>query len=424
MNNPRQIAADALLKIEIDKAYSNIILNNFLTISDLSNVDKALCTSIFYGVLDRKITLDYVIKKFITSPIKKIKPYTLTVLRCAIYQIMFMEKIPVSATVNEAVKLIKQSNESYNSGFVNGVLRSFLREGISLPNGNDINSISIMYSCPAQIVTTLIRDLGLDNAKKFLENSLSTPPTFIRVNTNKITSEKLSIMLRNHHISSIKTKTPNALSLINLKNIEQIDEFKNGLFHVEDLSCQQALDALDIKIDSRVLDVCAAPGGKTFTASQLSYLGQVISCDLYEHRVRLIEDGAKRLELKNIETHVQDATEFNGHFGLFDRVICDVPCSGLGVIRRKPDIKYKNTGQFDDLVCIQKKILVNALKYLKSGGKLLYSTCTLNSNENRNVVDFVLENGSDFELIYEHTYLPHLDSGDGFYAAVIRKKEW
>lgn len=423
MNNPRQLAAEALLKIELDKAYSNLTLNSFLSNSQLSSADKALSTSIFYGVLDRKITLDYVIKKFITTPIKKIKPYTLTVLRCGIYQIMYMDRVPNSAVVNESVNLIKQSGEAFNSGFVNGVLRSFLREGVTLPTGNDINSISVTYSCPSQIVSMLIRDLGTRNTKKFLENSLETPPTFVRVNTNKTTPQELSQILKTCDISSNIVNVPNALSLSNLKNIEQIEAFNRGLFHIEDLSCQQALEALDIKPDSKILDLCAAPGGKTFTAAQMTHLGTVFSCDLHEHRVKLIENGAKRLQLNNIEAYVQDATEFNNQFGLFDRIICDVPCSGLGVIRRKPDIKYKNINDFDDLISIQRNILINALKYLKNDGKLLYSTCTLNSNENREVVDFALTD-TDYEIIFEHTFLPHIDGGDGFYAAVIRKKEW
>ena len=423
MNNPRKLAADALIKIEVDKAYSNLTLNNVLSKTQLSSADKSLCTSIFYGVLDRKITLDYVIKKFISTPIKKIKPYTLTVLRCGIYQIMYMDRIPNSAVVNESVKLIKQSNEPYNSGFVNGVLRNFLRDGITIPTGNDINSISVAYSCPAQIVSILIRDLGIENTKKFLESSLDVPPTFIRVNTNKTNTQELSQKLLDYGIASKEVDVPNTLSLSNLKNIENINEFTNGLFHVEDLSCQQALQFLDLKPDSRVLDVCAAPGGKTFTAAQTSYNGQVISCDLHEHRVKLIENGAKRLNLNNVKACVQDGTEFNEQFGLFDRIICDVPCSGLGVIRRKPDIKYKNISDLDELINIQKKILVNSLKYLKAGGKLLYSTCTLNSNENRDVVNFALK-GTDFKVVYEHTFLPHIDGGDGFYAAVITKKEW
>lgn len=423
MNNPRKLAADALLKIEVDKAYSNLTLNNVLSKTQLSSADKSLCTSIFYGVLDRKITLDYVIKKFISTPIKKIKPYTLTVLRCGIYQIMYMDRIPNSAVVNESVNLIKQSNESYNSGFVNGVLRNFLRDGITIPTGNDINSISVAYSCPAQIVSILIKDLGIEDTKKFLENSLEVPPTFIRVNTNKTNTKELSQNLLDYGVTSKEVDVPNTLSLSNLKNIENINEFTNGLFHVEDLSCQQALQSLDIKPDSRVLDVCAAPGGKTFTAAEMANLGEIISCDLYEHRVNLIKNGAKRLKLNNVKTYVQDATEFNEQFGLFDRIICDVPCSGLGVIRRKPDIKYKNINDLEDLINIQKSILINALKYLKQDGKLLYSTCTLNSNENRAVVDFALS-GTDFVVVYEHTFLPHIDGGDGFYAAVITKKEW
>lgn len=421
MSNPRQIAAIALLKIETDKAYSNITLNSLLSDSDLSQLDKALCTSIFYGVLERKITLDYILKKFINSPLSKIKPYTLSVLRAAVYQIMYMDKIPDSAAVNESVKLIKKSKESYNSSFINGVLRNILRNDISLPDGNDINSISIKFSCPAKIVSLLIKDYGIDTTKLFLESSISAPPTFLRVNTLKTNKEYL---LKAFDISDALPNDINTIRINNVGSLENLQDFNDGLFYVQDLSCQRAIEKLDITENSRVLDICAAPGGKTFTAAQYANSGEVISCDLYPQRVNLIKQGAARLGLNNVKTFVGNATLYNNNLGTFDRIICDVPCSGLGVIRRKPDIKYKNIDDFSQLVEIQKKILSNSIKYLSDNGKLLYSTCTLNCAENREVVDYILASNKDLKLIYEHTFFPHIDGGDGFYAAIIAKQEW
>ena len=420
MSNPRQIAANALLKIEVDNAYSNITLNNLLSDSELSQLDKALCTTIFYGVLERKITIDYILKKFISTPINKIKPFTLTVLRSAVYQIMYMDKIPNSAAVNESVNLIKMSKESFNTGFVNGVLRNILRNEITLPNGNDINSVSIKYSCPAKIVSLLIKDYGVETTKLFLENSLIAPPTFIRVNTNKTNKNYLLDKLN----VDDSLNANNALKISGIGSLENLKEFRDGLFYVQDLSCQQAIEKLDIKPNDRVLDICAAPGGKTFTAAQYANNGEVISCDLYPHRVNLIKKSTLQFGFENIKTFANDATVYNDELGNFDKVICDVPCSGLGVIRRKPEIKYKKLDDLDELVEIQKKILTNAIKYLKVGGRILYSTCTLNTRENRGVVNSILNSNKQFKLIYEHTFFPHIDGGDGFYAAVIEKQEW
>lgn len=417
---PRGLAARAICKIETEKAYSNLLINSLLKESELTKEDKALATLIIYGTLDRKVVIDYYLKKFVNTPLKKIKPYTLAVMRTAVYQIKFTDRIPNSAAVNEAVKLIKNSNEAYNSGFVNAVLRSVADNEIELPSGNDINSISVRYSCPASLVSVLIKDYGAEDTKAFLQNSLLPPPLFLRVNTTKTSAEDLKLRLESKGIAA-QNVFKDAIKADGITNIEELDEFANGLFHVEELACQMAISALGIEENDRVLDLCAAPGGKSFTAAEETHKGEVISCDIYEKRTHLIEKGAARLGLQNISTRVLDATKPNFDEASFDKIICDVPCSGFGVIRRKPDIKYKPVNSFDELISTQREILNNASSYLKQGGKILYSTCTLHRAENDDVVNEFLENHKDFKLNYIHTFLPQTDGTDGFFAAVLEK---
>jgi 16S rRNA (cytosine967-C5)-methyltransferase len=261
----------------------------------------------------------------------------------------------------------------------------------------------------------------VDFTKSFLENALLPPPVFLRTNTLKTDMDKLVEELKSQGVLA-QNIGENALILPQSSgSVEKMDSYKKGLFFVQDLSCQKAVEMLDIKENSRVLDLCAAPGGKSFSASMFAPKGEIVACDLYEQRAGLIAKGAKRLGIEDITPKAADATAFNGSLGEFDRIICDVPCSGLGVIRRKPDIKYKNQTDFEELISIQRKILSNADNYLKVGGKLLYSTCTLNKKENRENVDVFLKGHPNYSIIQEHTFSPLADNTDGFYAAVLIK---
>lgn len=418
--NPRQLAAKALIKVTSEGAYSNLVLNSLLKENKLTPEDKALATAIFYGTLDRLVTIDFYLKKLIKTPLKKLKPYTLAVLRTAVYQIKYMSKIPDSAAVNEAVKMLKTSKEGFNASFVNGVLRNLIRTEIELPTGNSIYDISVGYSCPQWIVSILLRDYGTDFTRAFLENALLSPPIFIRVNTLKTSAEKLLTGFAEKKISAEKI-SDTALLIKPDGSVEELEEYKNGLFFVQDLSCQKAIELLDIKENSTVLDLCAAPGGKSFNAAIRAKEGRVVACDLYEQRAGLIEKGAERLGLENLTAKANDATLYDEGLGLFDRIICDVPCSGLGVIRRKPDIKYKPQDSFEELIKIQRDILLCADNYLSVGGKLLYSTCTLNRQENRENVDAFLKANPNYTLLTEETFSPDKDNTDGFYAAVLQK---
>lgn len=422
MANARKIALNALCDVRGGGAYSNITLNKYLNENDLSAADKALATALFYGVLDRTITLDYVLSCFIKTPLKKVTPFALECLRIALFQIMYLDKIPDSAAVNEAVKIIKNSKNKHLSGFVNGVLRNVLREGVKLPEGNDIQSLSIRYSCPAWVVEGFIKDYGIDNTVQLLECSLQTPPVTLRVNTLKTNTNDLAEILQKENITTHQTFLDNALDIVGGIDVTKCKAYCDGLFHIQDIASQTVVNILSPKPNERVLDICAAPGGKTFTMSQyMQDSGEIIACDLYEKRVELIRKGAKRLSISNITAIQNDATIINDKLGTFDVVLCDVLCSGLGVIRRKPEIKYKDISEYEDIASIQGKILENAASYLNENGRILYSTCTLRKCENEDIIKRFLDKCPQYELKYQRTFMPHVDGSDGFYCALLQK---
>lgn len=421
MDNARKTAVTVLLKIEKQSAYSNISVAAALKETELTREDKAFVSALVYGVLDRKITLDYVLSSFMKTPIKKTAPFTLAVLRTALYQIMFMDKIPDSAAVNEAVKLIKKSRENRNTGFVNAVLRAVLRSEKLLPQGDTTKELSVRYSCPEWIVESFVEDYGVETAKKLLEESLKAPPFTVRVNTEKIGAFALGEELEKEGVTLINTEIDNAFILDKGIDIAKNPLYKNGMFYVQDLASQIAVSTLAPKEGERVLDMCAAPGGKTFTMAQLmKNKGEIVACDLYEARVGLIAESAKRLGLDIIKPIVCDASQFNEDLGKFDCILCDVPCSGLGVIRRKPEIKYKPQSDFCSLEELQYSILCNAVKYLKKGGRILYSTCTLRCAENEKLVIRFQKEYNNLNKVSEKTLMPHIDKTDGFYYALFK----
>lgn len=423
MANARKIALKALLEVRSSGAYSNITLNKLLNESELSDCDKAFATALFYGVLDRTVTLDYVLSKNIKSSLKKVSPFVLENLRIALYQMMFMDKVPESAAVNEAVKSVKASKQKNLSGFVNGVLRNILRTGTNLPDGNGVKALSVRYSCPEWIVNSLLNDYGAESTNEFLKHSLSAPSIVLRVNTVKTDFDSLVQKLREFGISAQKSLVADSVKADGGIDVSHNPFYKDGLFHVQDDASQAAIEVLSPRPNERVLDLCAAPGGKTFTMAQyMKNSGEIIACDIYNHRVSLINAGAKRLGLDIIKPTVGNACEFNKGLGKFDAVLCDVPCSGLGVIRRKPEIKYKSLDEYTEITQIQEQILGNADLYLKDGGRILYSTCTLRKCENEYVVQRFLDKHPYYELKYQHTFMPHIDGTDGFYCALLQKQ--
>ncbi len=420
MPNARGTAVDALIKVETDKAYSNIVLNNALKQSALSAADKAFASILFYGVLDRKITLDYILDSLTKTPFSKTDAYTANVLRTALFQILYLDRVPQSAAVNEAVKLIKNSKQKNKSGFVNGVLRSAIRNENLIPEPTNIKNISICYSCPEWIVKEFVKDYGIEQAAKILQEFLKPAEITLRVNTIKTTAKEL---IETGEIIGVEFEAAEDGNAVIAKNgfaIEKSELYKNGLVHAQDISSQRAISMLNPQKGERMLDLCASPGGKSFTAAiSMKNSGEIIACDIYKSRTELISKGAKRLGLDIIKTAINDATLFNENLGEFDAVLCDVPCSGLGILRRKPDIKYKPECSFSDLESIQKNILDTSAAYVKKGGRLLYSTCTLRKSENEKQINKFLESHKDFKLIKSHTFLPHIDLTDGFFAALM-----
>ncbi len=414
MANARKTAVKVLVKIEKEGTYSNLGVAEALKNSELNPQDKSLATAVIYGVLDRKITLDYILSKFLKTSINKTEPFTLMVLRSALYQIKYMDKIPESAAVNEAVKIMKSSKFSRNAGFVNGVLRSVLRTDVEIPKGDSAEDLSVRYSCPLWIVESFLMDYGLADTKALLEESLKPAPTVLRINTVKA---DISEIEKEYEIKE------NSIELTKGIDISNSELYKKGLVYAQDYASQKAVMVLNPKAGDRVLDLCSAPGGKAFTmANLMGNKGEILACDLYPHRVELIERTVKRLGLDIIKTAVADATRYNPKLGEFDCVLCDVPCSGLGVIRRKPEIKYNALTCLEELKNIQLSILKNAVKYLKKGGKLLYSTCTLRREENEKLVISFQKEYNDLCKVYEHTFMPHKDGTDGFYCALFEKR--
>lgn len=420
MDKARKTALSALDSVFINNAFSNIALDSAFKANQLSPLDKSFASALFYGVLDRKITLDYELGKYIKKGTDKTEITVLNALRLALYQIMFMDKVPNSAAVNESVNLIKSSKYKYSASFVNAVLRNILRNGTSLPQDDSINSLSIKFSCSEYIIKDLINSLGAANATAFLQDSLLPPPVFIKVNTLKTDKNSLISLLSNEGIKAEECEN-DAVKILGGIDVTASKCFKEGFFHTEDLACQKAIKCINAKKGERILDMCASPGGKSFAmAEDMENFGEIVSCDLYESRVELINKGAKRLGIDIIKPLVTDS-QIISDLGLFDAVLCDVPCSGYGVIRRKPEIKYKEENNFRSLNKTQKTILSNADKYLKSGGRILYSTCTLRKEENGDTVAAFLKEHQNYNLSSEHTFLPHIDGTDGFYCALLIK---
>ncbi|RPF43489.1 16S rRNA (cytosine967-C5)-methyltransferase [Hydrogenoanaerobacterium saccharovorans] len=444
MKSARQVAVQALVKVNQDGGYSNLVIDSELSKSELDPRDKAFCTTLFYGVLERRITLDAVLQKYCKQPLKKLMPQVRELLHIAVYQILYMSSVPTSAAVNESVELSRKMKCGHASGFINGVLRSFLRDGGSLdgilPNkaAKPVPYLSLFYSVPEWLAEHWIKDYGAQTAESILAAAADRPPLYLRVNCLKNNPQDLAEALRKKGMEvTIREEIGNCLEVEKTGEIDYPVLYKRGHFTVQDISSQLCVQAADAKPGMRCLDVCAAPGGKSFTLAQMMEdKGELLSLDLHEFKTKLIKDGAKRLGLHCIQTAAGDAQIFDETRGEFDRVLCDVPCSGLGIIRRKPEIRYKNPDDLKGLPQIQYKILETSSKYVKEGGKLVYSTCTLSRAENDEVVQRFLAEHPEFcpeplpnpiqKLTgangdYKVTLLPEMLNSDGFFIATLKR---
>ena len=418
MMTGRERVLSLLSKAHNDGAYSNIALDTEL---GKSAAERAFITALFYGVVERRMTLDHIIRSHSKTEFDDIENETLQLLRMGLYQLLYMD-IPDSAAVNETVKLSPERSK----GFINAVLRAFIRSGkqIALDGLDELGKLSVTYSCARWIVKMWVGSYGAEQTEKMLKASFGRPPVFARVNTTVCDADDLIYELAEDSVKSETYGESGTCVLISGSgSIERLRAYKNGLFHVQDLSSQKCCELLAPRPGNTIIDMCAAPGGKSFTIAELmENKGEVYSSDLYESRVKLIADGAERLGLGIIKARVADASVYDETLPEADRVLCDVPCSGLGVIRRKPEIKYKKKAELDGLPEIQRAILKTASRYVKKGGKLVYSTCTLNRAENEDVVEAFAAENSDFSLVEMKTYFPDEQGGDGFFTALFERK--
>ena len=401
--NAREIAYKVLLDIEKNKNYSNMAINKHFKDVKLSNQDRGLATEIIYGVIENKYYIDYMIDKLSKVKTNKMEIYVKTLLRMGIYQIIFLNSISDYAAVNETVNLAKKKNSKV-SGFINGILRNIIRQKETIGTikvKDDIDYLAIKYSYDKWMIRNWMIHFGREFTEKLLEANSKRPNIYLRTNTLKISRDELIEKLQEQNIKASKVSVVGeAIKVENLKDIENNSLYKEGLFTVQDISSMLVGKVMNPKENSLVLDICSAPGGKTtHMATLMNNTGQVISRDIYDHKLKLIKSSCKRLNLTNVDVEGYDATKLDRNsIGEFDYVLADVPCSGLGIIRRKPEIKYKEKEEFRDLQVIQKKILENASRYVKKGGTLIYSTCTIQDSENIDVINKFLQKNKNFEL--------------------------
>ena len=437
----REAAYKALLAIERDGSYSNLELSKMLASDELSN--KGFIREIVYGVTENKIYLDYILDKFIKKGAAKTKLQALIILRMGVYQILFMNSVPNYAAVNESVALARRFARG-TDGFINGVLRNFIRNMDSASEidvKGQLEHISIRHSCQLKLVEELVSMLGFEHAKVLLEHAGHRPPLSIRVNVAKISVKELADRLRANGFEIDGSKLSDRVLLVKGGALTEANEYKEGLFSIQSEESCAIADFADAKSTELVIDLCAAPGGKAAAMAEQMLKpststepltktepgiagGKVVALELYEHRAALIEATARRLGLENIEVRCQNAVEqIDALVGKADLVLADVPCSGLGVIRRKPEMKYRDEFDFDELVEIQKGILETGSSYLKPGGRLIYSTCTINPRENELMVKDFLERHEEFISEKEVKLSPFDNGYDGFYMNKLKKIE-
>lgn len=429
--NGRELVLETLLLIMRDGEYSHIALKNVLDkYQYLEKKERAFITRVVEGTLERMIEIDYIINQYSKVKVHKMKPVIRMILRSAVYQMKYMDSIPDRAVCNEAVKLAQRKGFVNLKGFVNGVLRSISRElgDIKYPGKEDIVSyISVRYSLPEWLVKEWITVYGADTVEMMGEAFLEERPVSVRRNMATITEEEFEQMLREEGVTYRKDAVlPYAYYLSGYDYLAKLGSFRKGYFYVQDVSSMQVAQWADPREGDYIIDVCAAPGGKAIhLAEKLGGTGYVEARDLTDYKVSLIEENIARSGLGNIgAVRCDAAVEDVGSLGKADIVIADLPCSGLGVLGKKPDLKYKMTSQTqDELVKLQRNILSVVHKYVKPGGRLIYSTCTIHREENEENTTWFARNYPEFRLIRQQQILPGKDAGDGFYIAYFQKEK-
>lgn len=438
IGNPRDAALEVLLEVNKNQAYSNLLVSRKIKEYKLEGPDRGLMTELAYGTLQHQTKLDFLLAPFVKG---KMETWVRILLRLSIYQLVFLDRIPEHAVVNEAVVISKKRGHKGISGLVNGVLRSFLREGPRSTESitDPLKRLAVETSHPEWLLQDWIDRYGFDKTREIAEQNNTAPPQTVRVNTVKITRDEAISTLEQEGFGVRKGIVDECLH-VSGKPAASSELFKTGLLTIQDESSMLPAHALQLEEGLHVLDMCAAPGGKTTHIAQLMRdTGAVLALDLHQHKVKLIQENADRLGLTSIEPVVGDARQASElvEGKLFDRILIDAPCSGYGVIRRKPDMKYtKQPTDAARLAEIQSAILEEAYKLLKPGGTIVYSTCTIEPTENQQVVHAFLSHHSDMETIDLPKVLqelPHLSEGpgiqilpyadgDGFYLAALMKR--
>ena len=435
----RETALNALIACRKDGAWSNGILKEYIVRDRLDSRDAALASRLCYGVLQNRLKLDFYLQQLLTGKVKDLHPAVRDILHLGLYQLYEMDKIPESAAVNESVDLAKKYCKKQRSapGLVNAVLRNAVRSKDSLKQPTGWQEI---YSHPQALIDLLKGYVGKEKILPMLKANNEAPKTVVQVNTLKTTTEQLVVQLEGEGVTAEKFPwLSDCLVLSNTGNLELLPSFKEGKFYVQDPAAKLSVLCAQLPKGEniRLLDCCAAPGGKSFAAAiALGGAGEIISCDVHAHKAKIIENGANRLGIPNITARQQDATQRNPDWvGQMDVVIADVPCSGYGIIRKKPDIRYKNLKEMEKLPELQWQILQNQADYVKPGGTLIYSTCTLVRSENEGMLERFLEARKDFylEKLTLPENFPENESGylalvpgqydtDGFFISRLRRK--
>lgn len=430
--NERELVLSILLSVTRDEEYSHIAIKNVLEkYQYLEKNRRAFITRVSEGTLERMIELDYIIDQFSKVPVRKMKPVIRNILRMGVYQLKYMDSIPASAACNEAVKLAERKGFRNLKGFVNGILRNISRNmnEISYPSReeNPAAYFSIYYSMPEWIVKEWQKTYGTEMTEEMLQSFLREPELSIRTNENRISPEELQKRLTEEGVTVRKNeKLPYAFYLSGFDYLQALPSFTEGLFYVQDESSMQVAELAAPKDGDHVIDVCAAPGGKSIhIAEKMHGTGQVDARDLTPYKVGLIEENMERCGTRNMTASCMDARILDeASIEKADIVIADLPCSGLGVIQKKKDIKYKMTPEKQEmLVKLQREILSVVHRYVKPGGTLLYSTCTINREENEDNVAWFLKEHKEFLLESMEQILPKQGRNDGFFLAKLKKSE-
>ena len=416
----REAAMLALLAVEKGGAYGTAAVKKAMKENCLTAVDAGLCQQLVFGVLQQKLYLDFLVGQFSSVKPKKMENKILAILRLSVYQLLFLNRIPAHAVVNEAVRLARRHGRNPKAAaLVNAVLRRVDKERESLP---EPENLAVRYSHPQELVDLWTEELGAEQTKALLAANNRIALIGAQVNLLYTSLSELKTQLENEGV--VVEAENGGLTLSQTGNMERLTAFQEGLFYIQDAGARSIATLAEAKPDMDVLDLCAAPGGKSFAlAIDMENRGSVVACDLYPHKITLLEQGAKRLRLGCVKPCLADATVFRQDWvNKFDVVLADVPCSGFGIIRKKPEIRYKALADLVELPALQGKILAQAAKYVKLGGAVVYATCTLRRAENEQVVEMFLAAHPEFELEKREHWYPWEGNWDGFFAARLRRR--